>query len=528
MIAKNPAVRFFISALFWVVRVFLLAEEPIMETQFTKSNILRGAYLQDGSGFISFVFEEGWYKLGLNGKVMSKRADLRDMQAFAFSPDNSTIAVGGHGTIKLLDYSLKDLRTISLAGEDALQMLAFSPDGKMLAAAGARFSLIDLASGKFSQGSQAYRNFSFGVFRPDGRSLVVNQGTALGVVDLNGKMQKRINDSQAFVLAVSPDGSLAITADEKAVFDIATGEKYSMGSRDAASAAFTPDGKRIAVGHYFEGQDDLIIMTDNHGQVLEVLVTFSDEKEAAMREKATAAGNSAYLRVSALSFSTDGKTLAAFYTDGWLRLYRVGGIQTIASFFPQLNTEDMAWAVRGNTLWSIKVDGTYGFWENNAWKRVGSAPSGVFPTSLAAAPWLPTSLLAAGEDGAIYKISLSGGPPEVFAKSSGMLILALTATGQQVVAATENRTLLIFDQKGILTKQLPLPGKRPLWYLSASVDNRVAGSDSDGYVYVWDNKGILVASRNLETDVRGLLWDKGVLWAQTNASQPLKVWAVAP
>ncbi|HZT81324.1 MAG TPA: tetratricopeptide repeat protein, partial [Gemmataceae bacterium] len=204
------------------------------------------------------------------------------------SPDGRTLATArqadqkGIGEVKLWDAAGKESK--ALLGEVGLvNVLAFSPDGKLLAAGGGRLKgeawLWDVAAGKQRQPLQGH-------------------------------------DYNVTAVAFSPDGKRLATAsqdDTIRLWDAATGRGLGVLSGHAGwvlAVAFSPDGKSLASG----GLDGTVRLWDVKGK----------------RQRGELRGRAGW--VYGVAFAPDGKALAAVSGDplvpaapGELRLWRLAG-----------------------------------------------------------------------------------------------------------------------------------------------------------------------------------------------------------
>jgi WD40 repeat protein len=269
------------------------------------------AFSPDGK-LIASAADDGKVRLwdAATGKAI--RAIDKHYYAAAFSPDGEWLAVADHdGTITLHEVSVgKNTRRIG-KHDGLIVALAFSPDGKRLAAAGGlggRVTVWDVAAAKQVRLLDLPHNgacFSI-AFSPDGKLLAMADSDNRGMVFDTATWEKRYSLGAAGI-AFSPDGKV-LAADHTGVVQLlepATGKvlgKFAGArSRYFAPVAFSPDGKMLA-----EGCDDGVRL-------------FDVAKRQELR-KAPAAPHG----VPDLAFSPDGKSLA--FTAGYaVRVWDVAG-----------------------------------------------------------------------------------------------------------------------------------------------------------------------------------------------------------
>jgi WD40 repeat protein len=219
-----------------------------------------------------------------SGKELRQLEPARDRRApplgpVAFSPDGKTLAAVGEASQTILLWDLTDSRErFPPSGHlGPVEALAFLPGGKRLVSAGrdGTLRLWDWAAGAEVEHltDAGPVPTSLGV-APDGKTILYSTLThpSLGQLCLwkpgTGKVIRQLDAGQvppgASRPLLSPDGRLAVVnrAADQAVllFNTATGkvEHELKGPRYAADAAFTPDGGLLA---YF-GQDALIHVWD--------------------------------------------------------------------------------------------------------------------------------------------------------------------------------------------------------------------------------------------------------------------------
>jgi RNA polymerase sigma factor (sigma-70 family) len=198
----------------------------------------------------------------------------------------------------------------------ATSALAYSPDGKVLAAAGGDRGgvfLWDAASGKPIHELGPVPREAYGVaFSPDGRRVAAGDGfRSVRVWDVaSGKEVRQIpvrDPLLVLAVAFSPDGKsiAAAQSDRVTLFDAATGkERWRRGGSEEAphAIAFSPDGKLVATA----GRDKNVRLWDAATGTPRAVLT------------APAENNTHGLRIA---FAPDGKTLAAGGDDRQVRLW---------------------------------------------------------------------------------------------------------------------------------------------------------------------------------------------------------------
>jgi WD40 repeat protein len=187
----------------------------------------------------------------------------------AFSPDSQVLAAAGKGPTLTL-WSVPDgkvIRTLTLAGALAgFTDLAFSPDGRTLAAGGGdvrrgKVLLWDAATGREIQRLEGNPGRVLGLaFSPDSRLLAVSFGGNDGVVKVHdletGKVVHTFPVGRANVtcLTFHPDGehlAWASTDRKMKIVDVATEQEVlTLGSPhlDIRCLAYSPNGHRLATG----------------------------------------------------------------------------------------------------------------------------------------------------------------------------------------------------------------------------------------------------------------------------------------
>jgi len=205
------------------------------------------------------------------------------VHAVAFSPDGKTLAMGGASPraeggcfLKLWDIQKEKLiggtkdtkEAVGSGFPEAVTSLAFSPDGKLLAAgcADGKLRLFDGRTGELKKvwDDDCARAW-WVVFSPDGRTLLSQSSDkTVKVWDVEtAKVLRTLQGNKAWVTAVafSPDGKLfatggivrengKVTGGEVILWDAQTGDlKHTLPGQTmpVSTLSFSPDGKSLAI-----------------------------------------------------------------------------------------------------------------------------------------------------------------------------------------------------------------------------------------------------------------------------------------
>lgn len=256
-------------------------------------------------------------------------------------------------------------RSLDALGTRSILGIAFSPDGKTLAAgSGSEVKLLDLADNKIIPGPARHKDWVCSVaFSPDGKFLVSAGGNEfkparndfktsgeLKLWDVAARMEKALTGHTDKILsaAFSADSGTLVTgsADRTVrLWDVATGkEKLVLRGHGEAvwSVALSPDAQTIASASW----DRTVKLWDaKTGQLRATLKGHEDE-------------------VLSLAFSPDGKTLASGSQDWTIRLWNVGTGQERATLKGhQGAVHCLAFTPDGKTLASGSGDETVKLWD---------------------------------------------------------------------------------------------------------------------------------------------------------------------
>jgi WD40 repeat protein len=306
----------------------------------------------------------------LIGSVVALAAPPAQIYSLAWRPDGAVLAVGGYKETRLVDAATRKPAGALPGSAEAVRALAFTRDGKRLAAAGGlparkgEVLIWDVAAQTVSVRIDGHSDCIYAAaFSPDGATLATaSYDKLIKLWDVvTGKERRTLRDhiDAIYALAFTADGKRLVTgaADRSVkVWDAATGERlYTLSeSTDGVNTiALSPDGKRVAAG----GLDKTIriwSLGEKEGTLRNTLIAHEDAilKLAWSPDGSTLASASAdrsikFFRAAdltevraitklpdwafGLEFAPDSKTLAAGFFNGRLEIYEVDHDKALAA-----------------------------------------------------------------------------------------------------------------------------------------------------------------------------------------------------
>ncbi|MFI2034490.1 trypsin-like peptidase domain-containing protein [Streptomyces bottropensis] len=275
-----------------------------------------------------------------------------EVRAVAFSPDRKTLATAGADrTVRLWDAATGKFRATIKGHTDQVTSVAYSPDGHTLAT-GSADKTVRLWDPNTHKTRATLKEHTYQVtsvaYSPDGHTLATTDGydTRLRHA-VTGKSHTTLTYESALVIAFSPDSKTFATASDRIVrlWDAATGSPRSTLTGHAnvvVALAFSRDSRSLATA----GRDKTVRLWS--ADTSETRTTLAKHTDT----------------VASMAFSPDGHILATASYDDTVRLWdpATGKIRrTLEAHGGDVNA--VAFSRDGRTLATASEDGTVRLWD---------------------------------------------------------------------------------------------------------------------------------------------------------------------
>lgn len=319
-----------------------------------ESRISTLAVSPDGQKILIGSFDNIIRLMDLNGNVLKLFSRHKDrINSIQFSPDGTKILSGARDSTACL-WDLYGNQQKVFRGDDEVVAAAFSPDGKnILIGTWETMNIVDL-NGKILRKIKIPHEVTSVAFYPDSKKFLTGLAdSTICLWDLNGKLLRVFRGHQNYItsISLSPDCMNILTGseDRTAILWDINGKILQVfrGHNDALySAIFSPNGKYILTGSW----DKTARLWDRYGNVLQI---FKGHEESVM----------------ASAFLPDGNSILTVSYDNTVRMWDLEGIKPFtfknhtdwvnsAVFNPQGNkiltgSDDetvCVWDIKGNLL----------------------------------------------------------------------------------------------------------------------------------------------------------------------------------
>jgi WD40 repeat protein len=279
-----------------------------------------------------------------------------EIGSLAWRPDGKMLALGLYKEVRLTDSEgKKTLATLSGHAEQ-VRALAFSRDGKLLAAGGGlparggEVKIWDVEARKEIRAIQGHTDCIYAVaFSPDGKSIATSSYDKLiKLWDVStGKEIRTLKDhiDAIYALAFTPDGKRIVSgaADRSVkVWDVASGERlYTMSEPldGLNTIALDPAGTKVAAG----GLDKTIRIWQLGEKGATLVNSLIAHEDAILK----------------LAWSPDGKTLVSSSSDRTIKVFNAADLTEIKTFDHQPDwVTSLEFAPDGKTFAAGRYDGS--------------------------------------------------------------------------------------------------------------------------------------------------------------------------
>jgi len=438
--------------------------------------------------------------------------------------------VRGRETFSRVQSSLRDVagdareRNLLTANTEAVNSLALSPNGKILASAGddGMIRLWDTSGNPIGQPIDPLPNglktplYSV-AFSPDGKTIVSGdeEGT-IRLWNISGKLIKGFKGHQGSVSSIrfSPDGKTIVSGSDDGTIGLwnTSGNRVGKpfkGHKDGInSIALSPDGKTIVSG----GKDKTVRLWTRQGKLIGQPWTGHEGM------------------VTSVAFSPDGNTIASGSYDGQIRLWKSSGEAIGKPFKGHEGAPILSVAFsRTGVIVSGGWDGTISLWDVRGNPLLGHPLIGHLGavSSVALSPDGKT-IFSSDDTGTIRLWDTDGyllGQP--FTQDAVVFSAALSPDGKKIVTGSFDKTIRLWDTSGNPIGQ-PFKGHKD-WVRAVAWSpdgKKIVSGSNDKTIRLWDTSGKTLGQLKGHKDwVRAVAWSPdGKKIVSGSDDQTIRLW----
>ncbi|MEQ9237655.1 WD40 domain-containing protein [Coleofasciculus sp. E2-BRE-01] len=410
-----------------------------------------------------------------------------------------------------------------LAHKNAVQTVAISPDGQLIATGG-QDKMIKLwrRDGKLLGSWRGHEDIVTAVeFTPDGQRLVsASWDQTIKLWNLEGTVLQTIQGHQDLIrsIAISPNGQHLVSGSEDGTVKLwrldGTLLNTFIGHEDAVwSVTFSPDGQMLASS----GFDNTIKLWSLEGTLLKTL------KAANYRDQ-----SSELDRIVSLVFSPDGQRLAAGTWYDTIHIWQSDGtlVQTLKGH--ESTVIDLVFSPDGQTLASASWDDTIKLWsaEGTLLQTIQVNQEGIWQITFSPDG---QTLISSGVNGTMRLWRFN--PPSLTrlrGHSSSVWGIDFFPDSQKLVSASTDTTLKFWQPDGTPIKTLE-GHLNQLWGLDVSPDGRlIASAGEDTTVRLWQAEGspLRTLKGHQDTVFEVRFSPDGELIASASWDKTIKLWRI--
>ncbi|RKU22766.1 hypothetical protein C6499_19385 [Candidatus Poribacteria bacterium] len=441
-----------------------LGKGKINEIQYSSD----GAILVVATGIGIWLYDTTTYQ-----EIGLLTAHTSAVECLAFSPDGHLLASADDAGTLLLWHRSTGAQKVLTRGPKWASNLAFSPDGKILARGrGDTIRFWDTITGEEKDALTGLpAHIGDLSFSPDGKTIVNVTGNGeIYILDrITGEPQKTSavpTTDHVFSTAFSPDGKIvAIGSRDGNIYlsDLNTGElKFTLTghSEDVERVTFSPDGKILASSSYL---DETVRLWDVHtGEHRRTLTEHTGDIEG-------------------LAFSPDGKTLASSGSgDGTIRFWDVRtGDQKHAVTGHADYVYSVAFNPDGKFFASGYADGSIRFWDSETGLHLKTFKKGYETSGLVFSEDGKTLAYAEGLDIRLQDAGTGEEKMRLTGHTWGMHSMALSPDGDTLASGSEDMTIRLWDMRTGAHKKTLNGHQHRVYSVAFSPDGKILASGSD-------------------------------------------------